>query len=123
MPFAQNHYPFENKNWFKENFPAQFVTEYIAQTRTWFYYMHAISVILFKNIPFENVLTTGTVLAEDGQKMSKSKGNFPDPWLLLNEYGADALRFYLLASPIMRSMDLNFSRSGVYDIYKKYFCD
>lgn len=119
MPFAQNHFPFENKDLFETHFPAQFVTEYIAQTRTWFYYMHVVSTILFNRAPFENVVTTGTVLAQDGQKMSKSKGNFPDPWLILNQYGADALRFYLLSSPIMRSQDLNFSQDGVFDVYKK----
>jgi len=72
MTFAQFHYPFENKNYFKEHFPAQFVTEYIGQTRAWFYYMITLSTILFDKIPFENVLTTGTILAEDGKKMSKS---------------------------------------------------
>jgi isoleucyl-tRNA synthetase len=119
MPFAQNHYPFENESYFKENFPSQFVSEYIAQTRTWFYYMHVVSTILFNKAPFENIVTTGTVLAQDGQKMSKSKGNYPDPWLILNQYGADALRYYLLSSPIMRSQDLNFSESGVDEVYKK----
>lgn len=119
MPFAAEHYPFENKNIIKERFPAQFVAEYIAQTRTWFYYMHAVSTVLFDRAPFENVVTTGTVLAEDGQKMSKSKGNFPDPWILFNKYGVDAIRFYLLASPIMKSEDLNFSEKGVDEVYKK----
>jgi isoleucyl-tRNA synthetase len=102
MPFAQKHVPFENEEWFKKHFPSQFVVEYIAQTRTWFYYMHAISTILFGKAPFENVVTTGTVLAEDGQKMSKSKNNFPDPWILLDKYGADPLRYYLLSSPLMK---------------------
>src|SRR6185436_11911753 len=88
MPFAQRHYPFENQEWFKKNFPAQFVTEYIAQTRTWFYYMHVVSTLLFNQAPFQHVVTTGTVLAEDGQKMSKSKGNFPDPWVVFDKYGA-----------------------------------
>jgi isoleucyl-tRNA synthetase len=119
MPFAQKHYPFENTDWFKQNFPAQFVAEYIAQTRTWFYYMHVVSTVLFKSIPFENVLTTGNVLAEDGQKMSKSKGNFPDPRILIDKYGADALRFYLLSSPVMRSEDMSFAEKGVDEIYKK----
>lgn len=119
MPFAQSHYPFENKNGFENNFPADFVSEYVAQTRTWFYYMHAISSILFKKPPFYNVLTTGTVLAEDGTKMSKSKGNFPDPRIIIDKYGVDALRFYLLGSPLMKSEDLNFSEKGVDEAHKK----
>ena len=81
MPFAEEHYPFENESWKQEKFPADFVVEYVAQTRTWFYYMHTISTILFGRAPFKNVVTTGTLLASDGQKMSKSKGNFPDPWI------------------------------------------
>jgi isoleucyl-tRNA synthetase len=119
MPFAQSHYPFEQKEKFEKNFPADFVSEYIAQTRTWFYYMHAISTMLFEKAPFKHVLTTGTVLAEDGEKMSKSKGNFPDPALIFNKYGVDALRFYLLGSPLLKSEDLNFSERGVDEVYKK----
>ncbi len=119
MPFAQIHYPFENKKKFEANYPADFVAEYIAQTRTWFYYMHTVSAILFGKIPFKNVLTTGTVLAEDGTKMSKSKGNFPDPWNMFDKYGVDALRFYLMSSPLMKSEDLNFSEKGVDEVHKK----
>ena len=119
MSFAQYHYPFENKKEFEKNFPSQFVTEYIGQTRAWFYYMNVLSAILFENIPFENVLTTGTILAKDGTKMSKSKKNFPDPWLIFEKYGVDALRFYLLASPVMNADNLNFLEKGVEEIYKK----
>lgn len=123
MPFAANHYPFNLSAVFdpvkQKAFPAQFVAEYIAQTRTWFYYMLAVSTILFKETPFENVVTTGTILAEDGQKMSKSKGNYPDPWLLFDQYGVDALRLYLLSSPLMRAEDLNFSEKGVIDIGRR----
>ncbi len=119
MPFAQDHYPFERPDWQKENFPGGFVAEYISQTRTWFYYTHIISTILFGKAPFENVVTTGTVLAEDGQKMSKSKNNFPDPWLIFNSFGVDALRFYLMSCPVMRGEDLNFSEKGVKDITSK----
>ncbi len=119
MPFAQSHYPFQNKEWFHGNFPSDFVTEYIAQTRTWFYYMLTVSTLLFDEIPFKHVVTTGTVLAEDGQKMSKSKGNFPDPWILFDKYGVDALRYYLLASPLMKAEDLNFSEKDVDSIVKK----
>jgi isoleucyl-tRNA synthetase len=119
MPFAQFHYPFENKKMFENNFPSQFVSEYIAQTRTWYYYMLTISAILFNEIPFENVLTTGTILAEDGTKMSKSKRNFPDPWKLFEKYGVDSIRFYLLSSVLMNADNLNFSEKEVDEVYKK----
>ncbi len=119
MTFAQFHYPFENKEFFDKNFPAQFVVEYIGQTRAWFYYMIVLSAILFDKIPFENVLTTGTILAEDGQKMSKSKKNYPDPNIVVNKYGADALRFYLLSSALMSGDNFNFAEKGVEEIYKK----
>lgn len=119
MPFAQFHYPFENKKLFEKNFPSQFVAEYIGQTRAWFYYMLVLSGTLFEDIPFENVLTTGTILAEDGGKMSKSKNNFPDPWIIFEKYGVDALRFYLLSSPVMNADNLNFSEKNVDEVYKK----
>ncbi|HXF44080.1 MAG TPA: class I tRNA ligase family protein, partial [Candidatus Paceibacterota bacterium] len=119
MPFAEYHYPFENKKTFKNRFPAQFVAEYIAQTRAWFYVMHVVSLVLFGKAPFENVVTTGTILAEDGSKMSKSKGNFPDPWKVIERYGVDALRFYLMNSSVMRADDLNFSEKEVEKIYRK----
>jgi len=119
MTFAQFHYPFENKEFFEKNFPAQFVAEYIGQVRAWFYYMNVLSAILFDDIPFENVVTTGTVLAEDGQKMSKSKNNFPDPMILINKYGTDALRFYLMGSQVMNAENFNFSEKGVDETYKK----
>ncbi len=119
MPFAQDHYPFERPDWQKENFPAGFVAEYIAQTRTWFYYTHAVSTMLFDKAPFEHVVTTGTVLAEDGQKMSKSKNNFPDPWILFHKYGVDALRFYLMSSPVMKGEDTNFIEKSVQEISSK----
>jgi len=119
MPFAQFHYPFENKEYFESNFPSQFVAEYIAQTRTWFYYMMTLSAILFDKIPFENVLTTGNILAEDGQKMSKSKKNFPDPLKTIEKYGADAMRFYLLSSSVMGAEDIKFSEKNLEEVYKK----
>lgn len=119
MPFAQVHYPFEKKAWFDAHFPGDFVSEYIAQTRTWFYYSLAVSSMLFNRPPFLNVLTTGTILAEDGEKMSKSKGNFPDPLVVINKYGSDALRFYLLNTPVMTGEDIRFSEKGVEEIYKK----
>jgi isoleucyl-tRNA synthetase len=119
MPFAQDHYPFENKNWQKNNFPAGFVAEYIAQTRTWFYYTHVVSTILFDHAPFKNVVTTGTLRAEDGEKMSKSKNNYPDPWSFIDKYGADALRIYLMSSTLMKGEDANFSEKAVQDIASK----
>lgn len=119
MTFAQFHYPFENKEFFEENFPAQFVAEYIAQIRAWFYYMLVLSAILFDDMPFENVATTGTILARDGQKMSKSKGNFTDPMILIDKYGVDALRFYLMSSPVMNAENLNFLDKGVEEVYNK----
>ncbi|MBT7706316.1 isoleucine--tRNA ligase [archaeon] len=119
MPFAQLHYPFENKEYFDKHFPAQFVVEGIAQTRAWFYYMNVLSAILFDKIPFENVLTTGTILAEDGQKMSKSKKNYPDPLEVVDKYGADSLRFYILSSPFALADNGNFSEKGLIETYKK----
>lgn len=121
MPFAAIHYPFENKEQFETNYPAQFVSEYIAQTRAWFYTMHVMSVGIFGQPPFENVLTTGTILAEDGSKMSKSKHNFPDPMLLINKYGVDSLRLYLMSSTVMKGENLNFSEKEVADIRRKVF--
>lgn len=119
MPFAEYHYPFENGEEFERHFPAQFVAEYIAQTRAWFYLSHVVSYILFGHAPFEDVVTTGTILAEDGTKMSKSKNNFPDPKLLIDKYGADALRFYLMNSVVMQADNLNFSEKGVEGVYRK----
>ena len=121
MPFAAVHYPFKNKSWFEHNFPAQFVSEYIAQTRAWFYTMHVMGVGIFDKAPFENVLTTGTVLAEDGSKMSKSKNNYPDPMELINKYGVDSLRLYLMSSPVMKAENLNFNEKEVADIRRKVF--
>ncbi|MFA6511368.1 MAG: class I tRNA ligase family protein, partial [Candidatus Paceibacterota bacterium] len=119
MPFAQDHYPFNNKEWQKNNFPAGFVAEYIAQTRTWFYYTHVVSTVLFNQAPFENIVTTGTLRAEDGEKMSKSKNNYPDPWIFIDKYGVDALRIYLMSSILMKGEDANFSEKSVQDISSK----
>ena len=119
MPFAELHYPFENREEFKARFPADFVAEYIGQTRAWFYVMHVVSAVIFDRAPFKNVVTTGNILAEDGSKMSKSKNNYPDPWLLINKYGIDAVRFYLLTTPVMNADDFNFSEKGVGEISRK----
>jgi isoleucyl-tRNA synthetase len=119
MPFASIHYPFEKKDIFAQSHPAQFIAEYIAQTRAWFYTLHVMSVGLFGKNTFENAVTTGTILAEDGNKMSKSKKNFPDPALVMEKYGVDALRFYLMASVVMKAENLNFSETGVKEVYQK----
>ncbi|HYD92968.1 MAG TPA: class I tRNA ligase family protein [Candidatus Paceibacterota bacterium] len=119
MPFAEYHYPFENRGVFEKRSPGDFVSEYIGQTRAWFYYMHAISVELFGRAPFRHVVTTGTVLAKDGAKLSKSKGNYTDPYALFDQYGADAFRYYLLASPVMQAEDLQFRDDDVKDAHAR----
>ncbi|GBD34620.1 Isoleucine--tRNA ligase 2 [bacterium HR35] len=119
MPFAEIHYPFENKKFFEKRYPADFVAEYIAQTRAWFYVMLVVNGVLFHQAPFKHVLTTGTVLNEKGEKLSKSRKNFPDPWHIIHKYGADALRFYLLSSPVIEARDLFFSEEGVKNVYRK----
>ncbi|PIR59120.1 MAG: isoleucine--tRNA ligase [Candidatus Pacebacteria bacterium CG10_big_fil_rev_8_21_14_0_10_56_10] len=119
MPFASKHYPFENKAAFETAYPAQFISEYIPQTRAWFYCMHLISVGIFGRPAFENALTTGTILAEDGSKMSKSKQNFPDATVVMNKYGADTLRLYLMSSPLMKGESLNFSEKELADINRQ----
>ncbi len=119
MPFAELHYPFENKKKFEERFPADFISEYIAQTRGWFYTLHVLAVGLFNKPSFLNAVTTGVIWAENGTKMSKSKGNFPDPWKIIEKYSVDALRLYLMSSPLMLCENLNFSEKGVEEAYRK----
>ena len=119
MPFAEYHYPFENKSVFEKNFPGDFVAEYIAQTRTWFYYMHTIAVILFGNVAFKNVVTTGNILAADGSKMSKSKGNYTDPLILLDTIGADAFRYYLMSSVVMQAEDMLFKDEEIKEVHSR----
>jgi isoleucyl-tRNA synthetase len=118
MPYAQAHYPFENKAAFEQGFPAKFIAEGLDQTRGWFYTLMVLSTALFDKSPFENVIVNGLVLAEDGEKMSKSKQNYPDPWKVLNELGADALRAYLISSPVVRAEPLRFSETGVKDVIR-----
>ena len=98
MPFAQWHYPFENQDIFKLNFPADYISEAVDQTRGWFYSLHAISTLLFERPCFKNVICLGHILDADGEKMSKAKGNVVDPWSVLDKYGADALRWYLFTA-------------------------
>ena len=119
MPFAEYHYPFENKKEFENRFPGDFVAEYIAQTRTWFYYMHTIATALFDNIAFKNVITTGNVVAADGSKMSKSKGNYTDPLVLIDSMGADAFRYYLMSSVVMQAEDMLFKDEEIKDVHNR----
>jgi isoleucyl-tRNA synthetase len=123
MPYGQYHYPFQNKDKFDAetgiNFPADFIAEGLDQTRGWFYTLLILGVALFEKSPYKNVIVNGLVLAEDGQKMSKRLKNYPDPIEVVSKYGADALRYYLLSSPVVRSEDLNFSENGVAEVVKK----
>lgn len=113
MPYAQNHYPFENKKLFDENFPADFIAEGLDQTRGWFYTLTVLSTALFGRSAFKNVIVNGLVLAENGAKMSKRLKNYPDPLDVVHQYGADAIRLYLLHSSAVKGEDLSFSKSGV----------
>ena len=118
MPYAQHHYPFENKEFVEANFPADFIAEGLDQTRGWFYTLVVIATALFEKPPFKNVVVNGLVLAEDGKKMSKRLKNYPDPKRIMDEYGADALRLTLLDSPVVRAEDLRFSESGVREMMR-----
>lgn len=111
MPYAQIHYPFENVKKFQESFPADFITEYTGQLRAWFYVTHVISNLLFKSKAFKNVIVTGVIQGNDGRKMSKNYGNFPDPKGSIEKYGADSLRLYLMGSPIVLGQDIAISES------------
>uniref|UniRef100_A0A8C2PM25 Isoleucine--tRNA ligase, cytoplasmic n=1 Tax=Capra hircus TaxID=9925 RepID=A0A8C2PM25_CAPHI len=118
MPYAQIHYPFENKREFEDAFPADFIAEGIDQTRGWFYTLLVLATSLFGRPPFKNVIVNGLVLASDGQKMSKRKKNYPDPLSIIHKYGADALRLYLINSPVVRAENLRFKEEGVRDVLK-----
>jgi len=119
MPYAELHYPFENKEKLEKDFPAQFIAEGVDQCRTWFYYLQVISGALRGERAFQNVIANGIVLAEDGKKMSKKLKNYPDPLLVMEKYGSDALRAYLLSSPVMLAENLNFSEKGVEESLRK----
>ncbi len=132
MPFAQLHYPFENKEKFERNYPADFIVEYVGQVRAWFYYVHTVNTALAevggfgkaaqekteKNA-FKNVITTGTLAGNDGRKMSKSLGNYTDPNVLMDQYSADALRFLLLSSPVLSGEDFALTDKDVSDVQRK----
>ena len=119
MPYGEKHYPFADKEHFDAQFPAQFIAEGTDQTRAWFYYLHVLGGALFGKNAFQHVIVNGIVLAEDGKKMSKRLQNYPDPMEVVEKYGADALRLYLLSSPVVQAEDLAFSESSVDEIAKK----
>jgi cysteinyl-tRNA synthetase len=121
LPLAQVHYPFENKEVFEESFPADFIAEGIDQTRGWFYTLMVLSTAIFDKPAFKNLICNGLVLAEDGRKMSKRLKNYPPPEDILNSYGADALRLYLINSPVVRADELRFKEAGVMQVLKDVF--
>jgi isoleucyl-tRNA synthetase len=119
MPFAQFHYPFENVKKFEDNFPGDFIVEYVGQVRAWFYYVHAVNVGLFGHNAFKNVIVTGNIAGNDGRKMSKSLGNFTDPNVLMDQYSADSVRFLLLSSPVVNGEDFILQDKEVGDVARK----
>lgn len=119
MPFAQFHYPFENVEKFEQNFPGDFIVEYVGQVRAWFYYLHAVNVGLFGKNAFKNVIVTGNVAGNDGYKMSKSRGNFTDPNELMDKYSADSWRLLLLSSPLLNGEDFALHDKDVSDTARK----
>ncbi|HPE88490.1 MAG TPA: isoleucine--tRNA ligase [Spirochaetia bacterium] len=118
MPYAQVHYPFENKEHFESHFPADFISESLDQTRGWFYSLTVLAAALFDRPAYQNCIVSGMVLAADGKKMSKSQRNYTDPMEAINKFGADALRLYLMASPVLKADDLCFTDDGVRDVVK-----
>jgi isoleucyl-tRNA synthetase len=118
MPYAQNHYPFENKEFFESHFPADFISEGLDQTRGWFYTLTILGAALFNRPAFKNCVVNGLVLAEDGKKMSKSLRNYTDPMDVINTFGADALRIFLMHSAVVKADDLRYSDEGVKDVLK-----
>ncbi|KAG0167408.1 isoleucine--tRNA ligase [Apophysomyces sp. BC1015] len=121
MPYAQQHYPFENSENFLQKFPADFISEGIDQTRGWFYTLLVLSTHLFNEPPAKNVIASGLVLAADGKKMSKRLKNYPEPGIILDKFGADALRLYLINSPVVRAETLKFKEEGVKEIISRVF--
>ena len=113
MPFAQLHYPFEHAKRFEEHFPADFIVEYVGQTRGWFYTLHVLATALFDRPPFKACIAHGIVLGDDGRKLSKRLRNFPDPEEVFASYGADAMRWYLLSSPVLRGSDVTIEEKGL----------
>ena len=120
MPYAQNHYPFENREETLQAFPADFVAEGLDQTRAWFYTLNILSTALFNRPAFKNVIVNGIILAEDGTKMSKRLKNYPEPEIVINRHGADSVRLYLLNSPVVQADDLRFSEQGVEVVLRQF---
>ena len=118
MPYAQNHYPFENKEYFDAHFPANFISEGLDQTRGWFYTLTVLAAELFDKPAFENCVVNGLILASDGKKMSKSLRNYTDPAEVMSKFGADAIRLFLMHSPAVKADDLKYSDDGVRDVLK-----
>lgn len=116
MPYASQHYPFERKDTFHQGFPANFISEGLDQTRGWFYTLTVLGTHLFNTAPYQNVIVSGIVLAADGKKMSKRLKNYPDPSIVLEKYGADALRLYMINSPVLRAETLKFKEEGVREV-------
>ncbi|HUJ67172.1 MAG TPA: isoleucine--tRNA ligase, partial [Acidimicrobiales bacterium] len=116
MPFAQVHYPFERRDWFDTHFPADFIVEYVSQTRGWFYTLHVLAVALFDRPPFRHGVVHGVVLGDDGRKMSKRLDNFPEPDMVFDVWGADAMRWFLVSSPVLRGQDLVVHAKGIEDV-------
>ncbi len=119
MPFAQVHYPFENREWFDSHYPGDFIVEYIGQTRGWFYTLHVLATALFDRPSFSTCVSHGIVLGDDGLKMSKSLKNYPDPMMVFDTYGSDAMRWYLLSSSILRGTDLAVTEEGIRDTVRQ----
>jgi isoleucyl-tRNA synthetase len=119
MPFAQVHYPFENSDWFEHHYPGDFIVEYNGQTRGWFYTLHVLATALFDRPAFRNCVAHGIVLGDDGQKMSKSRGNYPSVTEVFDRDGSDAMRWFLMASPILRGGDLVVTERGIRDAVRQ----
>ncbi|WP_371871267.1 isoleucine--tRNA ligase [Phytohabitans rumicis] len=119
MPFAQVHYPFENRDWFEHHYPGDFIVEYIGQTRGWFYTMHVLATALFDRPAFRNCLSHGILLGEDGRKMSKSLRNYPDVYHVFNSHGSDAMRWMLMSSPVLRGGDMPVTEGLIRDAVRQ----
>ena len=119
MPFAQVHYPFENAEWFEGHFPADFIVEYINQTRGWFYTLHVLAGALFDRPAFSNVICHGILLADDGAKLSKKLRNYTEPTEIFERQGSDAMRWYLMAANIVRGGDLRWSDAGIDEVTRQ----
>ncbi len=133
MPYAQVHFPFEQEQWFRSHFPADFIVEYMGQTRAWFYSLHVLATALFDKPAFSNCVVHGVILGSDGRKMSKRLRNYPDPEEMFADHGADAVRWFLLSSPLLRGQDMVVDEKGIRDALRevviplwnayKFFCE